>query len=43
VPFFIGAGGDDLKNLQITKKRRRRRRRRRRAIIMCPQFSWIDG
>jgi hypothetical protein len=40
VPFFIGAGGDDLKNLQITK---RRRRRRRRAIIMCPQFSWIDG
>jgi hypothetical protein len=41
VPFFIGAGGDDLKNLQITKKRRRRRRRR--AIIMCPQFSWIDG
>jgi hypothetical protein len=41
VPFFIGAGGDDLKNLQITKKRRRRRRRR--VIIMCPQFSWIDG
>jgi hypothetical protein len=38
VPFFIGAGGDDLKNLQIT-----RRRRRRRAIIMCPQFSWING
>jgi hypothetical protein len=36
VPFFIGAGGDDLKNLQITK-------RRRRTIIMCPQFSWING
>jgi hypothetical protein len=40
VPFFIGAGGDDLKNLQIAK---RRRRRRRRAIIMCLQFSWING
>jgi hypothetical protein len=40
VPFFIGAGGDDLKNLQITK---RRRRRRTTTIIMCPQFSWIDG
>jgi hypothetical protein len=38
VLFFIGAGGDDLKNLQITKTRRRRR-----AIIMCPQFSWING
>jgi len=37
VLFFIGAGGDDLKNLQIIK------RRRRRAIIMCPQFSWING